>query len=50
MRVSGILEAALYGSDRARTAEFYRRIFEFGARLESKRLIARDVAGGVEKC
>lgn len=45
MRVSGILETALYVSDPSATAAFYRRIFGFGTLRESDRLVALDVAG-----
>lgn len=45
MRVSGILETALYVSDPAVTAAFYRRLFGFGTLMESERLVALDVAG-----
>src|SRR5262245_27963025 len=45
MRVEGILETALYVSDPAMTAAFYRRLFGFGTLLESDRLVALDVAG-----
>jgi catechol 2,3-dioxygenase-like lactoylglutathione lyase family enzyme len=45
MRVGGILETALYVSDPAATAAFYRRLFGFGTLLESERLVALDVAG-----
>ena len=45
MRVSGILETALDVADPAVTAAFYRRVFGFGALLESDRLVALDVAG-----
>jgi catechol 2,3-dioxygenase-like lactoylglutathione lyase family enzyme len=45
MRVSGILETALYVADPAATAAFYRRIFGFPTLLESERLVALDVAG-----
>jgi catechol 2,3-dioxygenase-like lactoylglutathione lyase family enzyme len=45
MQVGGILETALYVSDIARSAAFYRRLFGFGTLLESERLIALDVAG-----
>jgi catechol 2,3-dioxygenase-like lactoylglutathione lyase family enzyme len=45
MRVSGILETALYVTDPAVTAAFYRRLFGFGTLLESDRLVALDVAG-----
>jgi catechol 2,3-dioxygenase-like lactoylglutathione lyase family enzyme len=45
VRVRGILETALYVSDPAVTAAFYRRLFGFGTLLESDRLVALDVAG-----
>jgi catechol-2,3-dioxygenase len=45
MKVSEILETALYVADLNRTAEFHRRPVGFGALLESERLIALDVAG-----
>ena len=45
MQVSGILETALYVSDPASAAAFYRRLFGFGTLLESDRLVALDVAG-----
>lgn len=45
MHVGGILETALYVSDPAVTAAFYRRLFGFGTLLESDRLIALEVAG-----
>jgi catechol 2,3-dioxygenase-like lactoylglutathione lyase family enzyme len=45
MRVKGILETALYVSDPAAAAAFYRRLFGFDTLLESDRLIALDVAG-----
>src|SRR5438067_478604 len=45
MRVEGILETALYVSDPAVAAAFYRRLFGFGTLLESDRLVALDVAG-----
>jgi catechol 2,3-dioxygenase-like lactoylglutathione lyase family enzyme len=45
MRVGGILETALYVSDPAAAADFYRRVFGFGTLLESDRLVALDVAG-----
>jgi catechol 2,3-dioxygenase-like lactoylglutathione lyase family enzyme len=45
MRVEGILETALYVSDPAAAAAFYRRLFGFGTLLESDRLVALDVAG-----
>ena len=43
--VNGILETALYVSDVAKAAAFYRRLFGFAALLESERLIALDIAG-----
>jgi catechol 2,3-dioxygenase-like lactoylglutathione lyase family enzyme len=45
MRVEGILETALYVSDPAAAAAFYRRLFGFGTLLESDRLVVLDVAG-----
>ncbi len=45
MRVGGILETALYVSDPAVAADFYRRLFGFGTLLESDRLVALNVAG-----
>jgi catechol 2,3-dioxygenase-like lactoylglutathione lyase family enzyme len=45
MQVGGILETALYVSDIARAAEFYRSLFGFPTLLESDRLIALDVSG-----
>src|SRR5262249_36973802 len=45
MRVEGILETALYVSDPAVTAAFYRRLFGFATLLESDRLVALNVAG-----
>jgi len=45
MHVQGILETALYVSDPAVAADFYRRLFGFGTLLESDRLVALDVAG-----
>ena len=45
MRVSGILETALYVADLPAAAAFYRRVFGFPVLLESDRLIALDVAG-----
>jgi catechol 2,3-dioxygenase-like lactoylglutathione lyase family enzyme len=45
LKVSGILETALYVSDVKEAAEFYRRLFGFNMLLESERLIALDVAG-----
>lgn len=44
-RISGIVETALYVTDPARAAEFYRRVCGCGLLLESERLIALDVAG-----
>jgi len=43
--VNGIIETALYVSDPAVTAAFYRRLLGFGTLLESDRLVALDVAG-----
>lgn len=43
--VQGILETALYVADVQKSAEFYRRVFDFPTLLESDRLIALDVAG-----
>jgi catechol 2,3-dioxygenase-like lactoylglutathione lyase family enzyme len=45
MRVSGILETALYVADPVASAHFYRRLFGFTTLLETDRLIALDVAG-----
>ena len=45
MRVSGILETALYVADLPAAAAFYRRVFGFPVLLESDRLVALDVAG-----
>lgn len=45
MRVSGILETALYVAEPAVTAAFYSRLFGFGTLLETDRLVALDVAG-----
>ena len=45
VRISGILETALYVSDPAATAAFYKRLFGFPTLLESERLVALDVAG-----
>lgn len=45
MQVKGILETALYVTDPAVTAAFYRRLFGFNVLLESERLVALDVAG-----
>ncbi len=44
VKVSGILETALYVDDVSRSAEFYRRLFGFETLLESERLIALNVA------
>jgi catechol 2,3-dioxygenase-like lactoylglutathione lyase family enzyme len=44
VRVSGILETALYVADLPAAAAFYRRVFAFPALLESGRLVALDVA------
>lgn len=45
MRVTGILETALYVADVKRSADFYRRLFGFPTLIENERLIALDVAG-----
>jgi catechol 2,3-dioxygenase-like lactoylglutathione lyase family enzyme len=45
MHVNGILEMALYVSDPAVAADFYRRLFGFATLLESERLVVLDVAG-----
>jgi catechol 2,3-dioxygenase-like lactoylglutathione lyase family enzyme len=42
--VTGILETALYASDRHRTADFYRRLFGFATLRDMERLTALDVA------
>ena len=44
-RVSGILETALSVKDLAKSADFYRRLFQFETLLESERLVALNVAG-----
>jgi catechol 2,3-dioxygenase-like lactoylglutathione lyase family enzyme len=43
--VNGIPETAVYVTDPAVTAAFYRRLFGFGTLLESERLVALEVAG-----
>lgn len=43
--VYGILETALYVTDLHRSAQFYRRLFNFDTLLDTDRLIALDVAG-----
>ncbi len=43
--IHGLLETALYVTDLARAAGFYRRLFGFETLLESERLIALDVVG-----
>ena len=45
MLVGGILETALHVADPFRSAEFYRRLFNFDVLLESDRLIALSVSG-----
>jgi catechol 2,3-dioxygenase-like lactoylglutathione lyase family enzyme len=45
MKIGGILETALYVTDIKRSADFYRRLFDFPTLIESERLIALDVAG-----
>jgi catechol 2,3-dioxygenase-like lactoylglutathione lyase family enzyme len=45
LSVGGILETALYVSDLAKAAEFYKNLFGFPVLLESERLIALNVAG-----
>ena len=42
--ISGVLETSLYARDLARTAAFYRDLFEFRALVDSPRLVAFDVA------
>jgi catechol 2,3-dioxygenase-like lactoylglutathione lyase family enzyme len=44
-KINGILETALYVRDPERSADFYRRLFNFATLLESERLIALDVEG-----
>jgi len=43
--VSGLLETSLYARDLARTAAFYRDLFQFRTLVDSPRLVAFDVAG-----
>jgi catechol 2,3-dioxygenase-like lactoylglutathione lyase family enzyme len=43
--VNRILETALYSDDLARTATFYRDLFQFPTLVESERLVALDVNG-----
>ena len=45
MRVTGLLETALYVADPAAAAAFYRRLFGFEPLLETDRLHALNVAG-----
>jgi catechol 2,3-dioxygenase-like lactoylglutathione lyase family enzyme len=40
--LNGIIETALYVSDVAKSAEFYKRLFGFKPMLESDRLVALD--------
>ncbi len=44
MRITGILETALYVNDMSRTVDFYRSVFGFEPLLESDRLTALNVA------
>ena len=43
--ISGILETALYVGDVARSASFYRSLFEFEVMIEDNRFCAMNVAG-----
>jgi catechol 2,3-dioxygenase-like lactoylglutathione lyase family enzyme len=45
MKVSGILETALYVADPAVSAAFYKRLFGFDTLLDTDRLVALNVAG-----
>ena len=45
MKVSGILETALYVADPATSAAFYKQMFGFDTLLETGRLVALNVAG-----
>jgi catechol 2,3-dioxygenase-like lactoylglutathione lyase family enzyme len=45
MKVSGILETALYLADPAASAAFYKRLFGFETLLDIDRLLALSVAG-----
>jgi catechol 2,3-dioxygenase-like lactoylglutathione lyase family enzyme len=44
VKVSGILETALYVDDLSRSAAFYRRLFGFETLLENERMVALNVA------
>jgi catechol 2,3-dioxygenase-like lactoylglutathione lyase family enzyme len=44
-RVHGLLETAIYVADLQKSAEFYRRLFDFPILLDSPRLMALDVVG-----
>ena len=44
VKVSGILETAIYVDDLPRSAAFYRRLFGFGTLLENDRIVALNVA------
>lgn len=41
-KVSGILETAIYADDLRRAAEFYKKVFGFGALVDTPRLCALD--------
>jgi catechol 2,3-dioxygenase-like lactoylglutathione lyase family enzyme len=45
VKVSGILETAIYVDDLSRAAAFYRRLFGFETLLENERIVALNVAG-----
>ena len=45
MKVSGILETALYVAAPAASAAFYQRLFGFDTLLDTDRLVALNVAG-----
>ncbi len=42
--LQGVLETSLYARDLARTAAFYRELFQFKALVDSPRLVAFDIA------
>ena len=44
-RIEGILESSLYASDLARTAAFYRDLFQFETLVDSPQLVAFNVTG-----
>jgi catechol 2,3-dioxygenase-like lactoylglutathione lyase family enzyme len=46
MKITGIAETSLYVDDLARTAAFYRRLFDLTVLLEEERLVALEVAPG----